>query len=261
MPDETADETTQENTETTPETAAPAAPAPSYVPADEFKLFQSTITGTLDTIRESLQALNNSRVQSGNTAPVVQDATDEEIDTALAEGKGAKVFRKMMAAAKAELDAKYDARAREIEDTASGSLAGMALEMAKPKMKYYDKPYVKQEVDNYIKQMPANQRLNPQNHLVVYNAVVGAHMDKIVAEELEAAARKNRNTVGAQPGGSTGRSNESPVHASVKEVFGDEAERELRSRGRSLESIAKAFGMTVDEYIKAGQGEGESTVQ
>ena len=47
----------------------------------------------------------------------------------------------------------------------------------------------------------------------------------------------------------------------VKEVFGDEAERELRSRGRSIDSVARAFGMSTEDYLKlARENEGEGAV-
>ena len=216
----------------------------------------------MDTVRESLQALQSARTYEAPRAEVViEDASDEEIEAALAEGKGVKTFRKMINAAVANLDKKYDARARKIEETATGSLSGMAAEMAKPKMKHYAKDYIKKEVDAYAQRLSAEQRMNPENYIVVYNAVVGANMDKIVAEELEASKRKDRNLDGAKPGGSSGRTNESPVAPTVKEVFGDEAERELRSRGRSIDSVARAFGMSTEDYLKlARENEGEGAV-
>lgn len=220
------------------------APTPSYVPADEFKVFQATITDTLGTIRESLQALNSSRVHEAPRidAPVFEDASDEDLDAALAEGKGAKVFRKAIDAAVKRVEAKYDARQANLEATAGASLSNMAARMAKPLMKYYDKPYIKKEVDAYIAQLPPKDKLNPENFVVVYNAVAGAHMDEIIADEREAALRAAANKSAPTPGGASGRSNTSPVEATVEEEFGAEAARELRNRGRDLDKIARAFG-------------------
>jgi hypothetical protein len=262
MADETEKQDEQKQDEQKQQDEQKAA-APQYVPADEFKTFQATIQGTMDAVRESLQALNSSRVhEPARPDAAIEDVTDEEIDAVLAEGKGAKVFRKMLDAATKRLDKKYEARASHIEETASNSLSSMASELAKPKMKHYNKDYIKKQVDAYLARMPIEQRLDPTNHLVVYNAVVGENNDRIVAEEVEAALRKAKNPAGVLPGGSNGRTNDSPVEATVKEVFGDEAERELRSRGRSIESIAKAFGMSKEDYIKlARDTEGEGTVQ
>ena len=244
----------------------PAAPAPpSYVPADEFKTFQATIQDTLGTIRESLQALNSSRVHEAPhpTAPTFEDATDEELEFALAEGKGAKVFRKAIDAAVKRVEAKYDARQTNLEQTAGTSLSNMAARMAKPLMKYYDKPYIKKEVDAYIAQLPAKDKLNPENFVVVYNAVAGAHMDELIADEREAALRAAANKSAPVPGGASGRSNASATDPTVEDTFGPEAARELRNRGRNLDRIAQAFGFKDGkEYMKAVQdSEGNDNVQ
>lgn len=253
-----------EKTESEAPVETPVTPTPSYVPADEFKTFQATIEGTLATVRESLQALNSSRVYepARADAPAIEDASDEEIESALAEGKGAKIFRKAIDAAVKRLDAKYDARAANLENTAGSSLSNMAARLAKPLMKYYDKSYIKKEVDEYVRQLPARDRLNPENYIVVYNAVVGAHMDEIVSEERESALRAAASKPGVKPGDTSGRSTDSPTELSVKETFGEEAERELRNRGRSIDRIAQAFGFKDGkEYMKyVREQEGESAV-
>lgn len=241
--------------------ADPPAATPQYITADEYKAQQAIITGTLDAIKESLQALNSSRVHEvpRHETPI-EGASDEELEAALASGSGAKVFRKAIASEVEKIRREFGARAEVLENTAGGSLSNMAMQMAKPQMKHYSKPYVKEAVDKYVAQMPANQRLHPENYLVVYNAVVGQFHDTIVAEEVEAALRKAKTGSGVVPGGSNGRANNSPTTPVIKEVFGEEAERELRSRNRTIESIARAFGMTADEYIKAANGEGEGNV-
>lgn len=232
----------------------PVTPAPTFVPADDFKQFQSTITGTLESMKESIQALHQ-----GNRAPAVpeaaiDDASDEDIDTALAEGKGAKTFRKLVGAAVSALDRKYDARAKRLEEISGTAIANIASDSARAKMKHYDKPYIKKEVDALLAQLPVENRLNPANHQLVYNAVVGAHMDEIVKEESEAAVRAANNKSSPTPGGSSGRANESPTDETVKDVFGEESERELRARGRSIDSLAKAFGFKDGkEYMKAAK--------
>lgn len=243
----------------------PQTPSAAYVPADDFKTFQNNINSSLQAVTESLQALaRTSRPAEPQHGPALPpDATDEEIEQALREGTGAKVFRKMFAAHTAQLDHKYETRAKHIETTASGALSNMALQIAKPQMKHYDKPYIKKAVDAYIDQLPVDQRLSPESHLVVYQAVVGQNMDKIVEDEIQARARAaNNKTSGVQPGGASGRANDTPVEPSVKETFGDEAERELRARGRSLDSIAKAFGYKDGaEYLKAARdNEGEGNM-
>lgn len=260
-----ADENEEVSTETpAPETPAPA-PTPSYVPADEFKTFQATISDTLGTIRESLQALNSSRVHEAprHDLPAIEDVADEDIEAALAEGKGAKVFRKAIEAAVKRLDAKYDARHASLEATAGSSLSNMAARMAKPLMKYYDKPYIKKEVDQYIARLKPEEKLNPENFVVVYNAVAGAHMEEIIADEREAALRAAANKSAPVPGGANGRSNSSPTDPTVEETFGVEAARELRNRGRNLDRIAQAFGFKDGkEYMKAVQeSEGNDNVQ
>lgn len=245
------------------ETPAPA-PTPSYVPADEFKTFQATIADTLGTIRESLQALNSSRVYepAHPAAPSIEDASDEEIESALAEGKGAKVFRKAIDAAVRRLDAKYDARHNDLEQTAGTSLSGMAARIAKPLMKHYEKPYIKREVDAYISKLPAKDRLNPESYVVVYNAIAGAHLDEIIADEREAALRAAANNAAPKPGSASGRANSSPTEPTVEETFGVEAARELRNRGRSIDRIAQAFGFEDGKaYMKAVQdAEGSDNV-
>lgn len=249
-------------TETPTPTLEPTPPpAPSYVPADEFKTFQATITDTLGTIRESLQVLNSARVHepARPAAPTYEDATDEEIESALAEGKGAKVFRKMVDAAVKRVETKYDARQSDLELTAGTSLSNMAARMAKPLMKYYDKPYIKKEVDSYIANLPAKDKLNPENFVVVYNAVAGAHMDEIIADEREAALRAAAAKSAPVPGGASGRANSSAVEPTVEEEFGPEAARELRSRGRDIDRIAQAFGFKDGKEYMAYKRESEGS--
>lgn len=248
-----------------PEAPAPAAP-PAYVPADEFKAFQATITGTLDMVRESLQAINSSRVhEPARPEAAIEDVSDADIEAALAAGQGADKFRKMLAASEARLARSLGSRMENIETTAGNSLSDMALQMAKPQMKYYEKPQIKKKIDAYVAQLPMHQKLTPQNYLVVYNAVVGEHMSEIIQEEVEAALRKKAASGNAAvPGSSNGRSNESPTTQTVKEVFGEDAERALRSEGRSLDAVARGFGFkNGEEYLKYARGEqeGEGNVQ
>jgi len=250
--------------EGTPEvTPEPEAPKPVYITADEYKVHQALITDTLGSIKESLQALHNNNPRAAEAPePEVPDATDDEIEEALRTGTGAKQFRKMVNKAKADLEKVMGARASRIESLAGGSIAGIAKSIAQSKMTHYNKPYIKKDVDMLLAQMPAEQRLTPENHLIVYNAVVGQHFDQIVADEAEAKARAAKNTAGVLPGGSNGRGTEAPADPTVENVFGEESARELARRGRDLDSLARGMGFKDGkEYLAyAKQNEGEGNV-
>ena len=252
---------TQETPAPAPE-PTPTPTPPQFVAADEFRAFQAVITGTLNTIQESIQAQRSAQVHEAPRPEVqVEDASDAEIEQALQTGTGASTFRKLLAASEAKLRKELNTRAGAIENTAGSSLADIATRVSKPLMKHYDKPFIRKEVDALIAQMPVESRVNPNNHLIIYNAVVGQHADELIAESVEAALRAGK-TPGVKPGDTSSRNNAGPNKTTIKDVFGENSERELRAMGRDLDRVAKGLGFKdADEYIKYAQAEGEGFVQ
>ena len=239
-----------ETPETPPVETPPATPAPTFVAADEFRAFQATITGTLQTINEGLRAIQSSRVnepQREYVPPAIEDATDEEIDAALANGSGAKAFRKAINAGVEKVRRELTAQNAQLQNVGYSSIGALAAEVAKPKMKYYDRTVngvkIAEKVENYVKQLDPASRTNPGSYIAAYNVVVGENHDAIVAEEVEAALRQARtpSNVPVPPSGS-GRTNGSPIEQSPEEVFGKEAMDALRFKGLDADSYARKLG-------------------
>jgi len=254
-----------DNQDDTPpiEPAAPAAPPPSYVTSDEFKRQNQMFENMLNSFQEGIRAIQlSNQGRPGQVEVPPSDVTDEEIEAALQEGRGAKVFRKMVSGETEKLRREMVAAKQAIENESYGAMTSVASEVARPKMKHYDK--YKKEIDDSLAQLPPQSRANPQVHLEVYNMVAGRHMDEIIASEVEAAIRKSRTSAPAPtPGSATSRGTSSPTTQTVKEIFGDDADRALRAMGRDPDAWAKRMGYeSMEAYMKmaAEQEGGESKV-
>jgi hypothetical protein len=108
-------------------------------------------------------------------------------------------------------------------------------------MPHYER--FKKEINGMLREVPANQRLNPETHKLVYQAVVGLHVDELANEAAEAAIRKSKapaqdsGSAAAGRGGGMSAKDESP-----EAVFGVDAVRSLHEVGRSADETYKRMG-------------------
>lgn len=234
------DDVTPDPIEETPAVAAPAAP--SFVPADEFKQFQTTITETLGALREGIAAIRAGGGQppSASTAAPIR-ITDDEFDEAVASGNG-KVARAYLAQQKDDLKREH---IDPLSTTGLDSLSGLTKEVVLKGMPRYAK--YKGEIDALIAQMPPQARLNPEALRMAHDAVIGKHADEIEAEAREQATRA-RTAEPAETVPSSRRGTRIPVGdktPSVEDVAGAEGAQALAELGRvgkSSDDFARSLG-------------------
>jgi hypothetical protein len=233
------------DTDNDPESSAPsaepvAAPAPSFVPADEFKQFQTTITSTLDALREGISAIRASGGTVAPSAPAAPRITEEEFDQAMAAGDG-KTARAYIAQQRDDLKREH---IDPLSSTGLDAVANLTKQITFGAMPRYAK-YAK-EIDALVAQMPSAARLNGEALRLAYDAVVGRHADEIEAEARDMAARRTTEPPEAAPAGRRGVRVPTGDRAPTVEEFagqeGVQALAELGRSGRSADDFARALG-------------------
>lgn len=228
----------------TPTDTPPAQPAaPAFVPTEEFKRFENLVTTGMERLTQSMEALLQSQNQPA-PAPTIADVTDEEINTAITSGENpAKVLRRLNAATEARLRRDFDARASQIEEVGYGSLAAQASEIANSRMDAKLRVRFKKEIDQYVGTLSPAMRTRSDTYMIAYNAVIGAHMPELLAEEREAAIRQARNPAPAPtPGANNNRGTGTTGVPTVEEYLGKEVANALESVGRTPDQHAQRMG-------------------
>lgn len=231
--------------------AGKPAGAPQFVPLEEFNKAMSTIA----TLNASLQrmegrldeasATRDRAISSDKPLASQPTVTLAEIETALAEGKGAdKLAKYVQESVDAALASFKITNVDPIQNIGFSTMESLTKEIVKPKMPHYNK-YPK-EVDDAIAKLPTHLRLHPEAQLFAYKAVIGSHVDEIVTEAKEAALRaSSSDDGGTQPGAGSGRANAGAGSAKTPDaaaLFGPEAADALRAKGVSQEDHAKRLG-------------------
>src|SRR3990172_4249311 len=180
-----------------PAAASPQAPPPS-IPAEDIKALRETVQGLADavaTLRQSFQAMQPGQAPE----PILPDLADEEIETAIAEGKGAQAIRR---AVEARIQRAVREHVTPLQQQVQGrgmpAIAALAIEAVRPQLKHYDR--YKKKIDEALAAVEAEHRMNPQTIRAAHDIVVGRHLQEIVTEEVEKAVRGKRENPTGTPG-------------------------------------------------------------
>jgi len=114
----------------------------------------------------------------------------------------------------------------------------LSAELARGKMKHYD--LVKDDVEDALKGLPAEQRMNPQMRQAAYDIAVGKNIDKILEAQKEELLRKPTDGEG---GGE-------PPASKVRGAGDDTLPKPEDILSRQAIAAIRAKGVTVDEYYK-----------
>src|SRR3990167_4940192 len=103
----------------TPPVVPVTPPAPTFVPTEEFKAFQATMTGTLETMKQTLEGLHAVLAARGSEPPAplavtVPTITREQFTAAVAEGNAA-VIDAYMEQGRRQDRAEFDTRMAQLE--------------------------------------------------------------------------------------------------------------------------------------------------
>ena len=229
-------------------TPTPEPAAPSYVPSDEFKRFQESIENNFAQFQQNFNMLAETMRHPANptpTAPAAPDFSEEELETALAEGKNAKAFLKAIDAKLGGLRGEFSKQVDEIRNVGLTAITDLARDSHEASISEDLKPYVskyKKEIDAYIANIPPQMRTSKQVYGIACNAVIGAHMPEIIKEEREKALRSasDPNAPGL-PGQAGGRSRAEGTTEvpTVEELLGKPAADALASKGQSADDFAR----------------------
>lgn len=253
--------------ETPPETPPEKPPEPTQ--SEEYKRLEGIISQQNQQFTQQFTQLQdnfNAMLASvGNRPPASaspeDDVSEQELDEALDQGKGAAKFTRAMDLRVRKQDKLIQAKLAEIEEKGVAAISGIAKEMALSKMPHYKK--YKSEVDAYIDQLPPAAKLNGPVYKVAYDAVVGSHMDEIVKADREAILREvaNPNAVTLPGKPARGQEGDEGKIPTVEELFGKEAAEALVAVGRSSDQHAQRMGYKswaeYAKWVKGSEEEGE----
>jgi hypothetical protein len=209
---------------------------------------------------EAMRSMPPTQVVTAGPAVAEPFISDEEIDEAVSEGKGAGTkFRQLVNQAVGRAVAQVkETEIDPLRAAGLGSLKELAENSIKGEEYYTD---YKREIDSVAAQVPAENLSNPQTWKLIYQNVVGSHTKEIAAKEVEAALRKQRTDV-ADPSlpGVTGQNRQvetGPTAPKVRDYAGVEAENALRYKGANEDEMVKRMNIpgvtTWAEYVAMGE--------
>lgn len=225
---------------------AGGAPAPQFVPAEEFKKLEAQfgeMREMFKTTMEGVRAVVADRQARGDAPPpaepAIEDVSDEELEQAILEGKPgtAKKLRQVIAAGQMKIE-------EAVKQLREEGLArfGEAARAEAVKLPYYER--FKDEIEKYIAGLPATLRANSGVYKVAHDVVVGMHHDELKQEAVEQAIRgKQDEGAPGAPGRQAGRAVAGGGKIpGVGELLGAEAEETLRATGQSPDAFARRLG-------------------
>lgn len=235
------------------------APPPQFVPAEEFKAFQTQMTGFMETMKstmEGMQAIAASRPAAPYTpaASAAKVITRAEYEQAVRDQDSGVIDawhdQKIAALRRDHIDP--------LRGTGFNALGDLTKEVAIAKLPHYKK--YQKEIDAIVDQLPAETKLSPQAYVMAHDAVVGRHHDELTAEAKEAWARSQTTPADAgTPGGTTGRDTGGGKGKlpTVEEMFGVDAAEALRSKGVDGDQWARRMGYKGGwkEYVELTQAQ------
>src|SRR6267143_5638899 len=137
-------------------------PAPSFVPTDDFKVFQQSVLDGMKSLTESVQALAASRVAGDPNAsrPPERVITPEEYESAIsrvAAGQTQDGDSKTMSEYVKQLSRQGEARVAQLEAAGANSIDAMSAAMAETTLPHYKR--FKKEIDGQMANFPAVVRM------------------------------------------------------------------------------------------------------
>lgn len=237
---------------------------PQFVPAEEFKQFQATMTGFMDTMKSTMEgfaAIAANRRDDTPAPPAKEEITAETYADAIAD-PGAEGARKVIAQYEREREARLGRRMEErvagMEQTGIGALTTISREQMKlardPKggALYPHFARFEKQIEDRVKTLHPSLRAQPEAWLQVYKNVVGENIGILLDEERERVLRTpDTKGSGEPPAAAAGRdkgAKEGPP--SVRDVGGEEAEKALTAAGKDPDGMARRMGYkSWEDYV------------
>ena len=240
------------------EEAKPQAPAFSPEDLAQLRSANAELREQLAEMRGAIDAMRHTPSPQPAAPPSSEPiVSDEEIDEAVSEGKGAGAkFRQLVdQAVKRATKQIKEAEIDPLRSYGTASLKELASVSIRSN-KHYER--YKKEIEAVASQVPAENLGNPQTWQLIYNNVVGAHADEIAAEAAEAAVRQRRDAGGEASLPGTGKSEaKAPPAPKARDFAGIEGESALRYKGVDEDELVKRMNIpgvtTWAEYVAMGE--------
>lgn len=225
------------------------SPKPSYVTTDQFNDLVSKIgelTGHLKQSASPAEVEEEAYEEPAQPAPA-RSVTIEQINAAASEAYQNGDWSKYN-----HLFAKYNDESvqtamHEFKQTefapvirnGMNTMSEMSRQAAQ-QLPYYKK--YEKEIKAAVRQMGPNAGANPASWKTAHDYVTGLHINDIVAEQIEQAARKTTATHAAEtpPTGGHGKDPKAPI--TIKDAYGDNYS--------GLQKMASMIGLTAEQLVQ-----------
>ena len=232
--------------EETEDIVAEVVETPAYVTKDDYDRLAGLVSQMQSSISQGFDALAAQRQTQGQTAEDYGDVSDDELEQALNTGTGADKFRRMV---RAEAQRLTKTQIDPLRDEGQRAIAGIIRQTATATLPHYKK-YAK-EIDDYVDRLPTGQKLNPEVYKIAHDIVVGAHVDDIVKESIEAMKRQGSGDQRSQTPSQTSRGTTGFVPSgTITKPPSTDQDDILANKGQSPDQFAQGLGYkTWDEYM------------
>lgn len=233
----------EDNPQSTPETP-PAMPDPREAEMQQLKMNLHVMQQSLETTNQMLQSVLAGRQQAPTEPQRRRDITEEELEEAFQQGKGASKLKEYLGQMANEL---VETHINPLRQTGLAAISETVMEAMKPKMPYFDR--FQKEINVFLDAYPPDLRVNSKAIKAAYDTVVGSHLDEIADERVQQHVRQASAPV-TKPGANqrgTMRNQDDVPDAE------DMAPGALSGVGRSEEEFARKLGYkSWAEYQKLG---------
>lgn len=230
---------------------------PQFVPTDEFKAFQKTITDGFNSLNEGMRAIAADRnVRVDDPAPKKDEITPEAYADALADptADGAKkVIADYERQREDRLKRHADERVAGMESTGISALESINISQMrtarddKGNLLYPHFGRFEKQITDRMKTLAPAHRAQPIAWQQLYRVVIGENFETLVGEErekvLRAPAEGDKTKAGEPPASAAGRTKDGKGDKpTVRDLGGEDSERALVAAGKDGDSMAKRMG-------------------
>lgn len=234
LPNELPNENEPAPEPASPTEATPSAPAIPQ-PTQNFAT-RDDLMAVVDSVKAIAAAVQQG-VATRTATPAIPEVTDDELMTAINEGKPTAALKRLTESIKQSLITEHIAPLRQQGMASLATLTKDAARVAAD-MPYFAK--FEKQIDALVQAVPLEQRADPNTYRTAYAIVAGQNVTAIIKEEVEKALRSPAGGDGGQlPNGGQRPAGGGTGVPTIGDLLGADAEANL-----------KATGWTADQYAQ-----------
>ena len=232
------------------ENGSQESPKPSYVTTDQFNALVSQISELTGHLKPSAvpQDIEEEAYAEPDVPAPARSVTIEQINAAASEayqnGDWSR-YNQLFAKYNDESvqTAMHQFKQTEFAPVIRNGMHTMSemSRQAAQQLPYYKK--YEKEIKAAVRQMGPNAGANPASWKTAHDYVAGLHINDIVAEQMEQAARQTTAKHAAETPPTSGRGQDPKAPLSIKDAYGEEGYRELQKMGQMR-------GLSADQVVQ-----------